>query len=220
MFLLFQERKRNQFCSHQYQTAVVLFAVSHILHVLSQRRMGAVCAMKVAGRQQPQTVARIKHFATFKQLIHYPQPPQCHKAQSHNCNLLDQVRMEVERLTRNDTIFHPGQIYWIILLQSTVKFLIHSVRVSSTRNATLVNGWTGTIINTPYEQSRYSIPISNLSQLCGEDVNVHQNFKTFYCENSSPSFLHQLVIFCPDRLHTDVSRGDTRIQNIIFSLLY
>ena len=112
--------------------------------------------------------------------------------------------MEADRLTRNNSVFHPGQLYWIILLQSSIKFIIHSVKVSSTSNATMIDGWSS-IINTPAENLGYSIPILDISQLCMEDISWHLNTKSFYCHNSSPSFLHQIVVFRLERLHTAVS---------------
>ena len=68
------------------------------------------------------------------------------------------------------TLFHPGQLYWIILLQSSTKFLIHSVKMSS---HDFLSGRHSRILSISKASddllSQFDIPVDDLSELCIED---------------------------------------------------
>ena len=102
------------------------------------------------------------------------------------------------------TIFHSEQLYWIILLQSNITFLIHSVNILSPHH--LSEGYRSSILSSDDFAPEIDIPIDDLSQLCIEDINQEHNLKTFYCVNSKPSFWHKLVIFDTNYQPTNVSR--------------
>ena len=145
---IFKEKKRSQFYYHPHWTAVVLFVVSQILHVLSWRRTGPASAMKAAEHPLAPTVATIKLFVIVKQLIHYLMDLDSLKhnktstitsSEHHtlSCLLRDMgFDGHANSVTNISTIFHPVELYWILLLQSNSNFLIHSLNFSSMNNLT------------------------------------------------------------------------------------
>ena len=123
--------------------------------------------------------------------------------------LIRNHEMEFEGLIKNVTIFHPGRLYWIILLQSNLKFITQSVQISSPPNNTLSSDGIASILDARPELLEYRVPPVGNSQTCIEKIGHRQYLKDFYCYNSVPSSSHQIVIFYDGYLHrpTDVSKS-------------
>ena len=168
-----------------------------------------------------QSVATIKRFAIVKQLTRHYLPQDNQEAYNLNSiipysavlSFWEKIMMGLTGDSYNvtGTPFHPGQLYWIILLQSSTKFLIHSVKISS---HDFLSGRHSRILSISKASddllSQFDIPVDDLSELCIEDVYQEYNSKMFFCPNSTPNFLHQIVIFHTNDLQTNVSRVDTK----------
>ena len=90
----------------------------------------------------------------------------------------------------NSTIFHSEQLYWNIVLQNSITFFIHSLKILSSHNST--EGYTSSFLSidaNPNEFiANFDMPIDDLSQICIDDINQEYKSRTLYYPNSMPGF--------------------------------
>ena len=112
--------------------------------------------------------------------------------------------MEADRLTTNNSVFHPGQLYWIILLQSNIQFTIHSLMLNLSSIAARPAAASILIdLATEGVFDDNEVPLYDLSHICIESFNQRRFSKTFYCHNSPPRFQHKIVIYHLDYRDTE-----------------
>ena len=108
--------------------------------------------------------------------------------------------MEADIVTTNVT-FHPQHLYWVLLLQSNVEFMINSINLSSSAVSDSLSVLElGTNTSTKDLGYDYQGLMNYLTHACLEDFSqqLFLGQKSFYCYNSVTSFSHQIIGFQPD----------------------
>ena len=106
---------------------------------------------------------------------------------------------------RNITVLNPGQLYWIIILECNIKFLIHSVGIFNAQVAPKDSPTV--VIDTTLAGLQQEVPVPDLTKVCLEDfTHYSQDFKIFLCHSSLYSNIHNIVVFQQNHIAKHVSR--------------
>ena len=109
--------------------------------------------------------------------------------------------MSMEEITHNATIFSSSQLYWIILFQSSARFIVHSLNISFFRSTPAEPGIL--LDTTAAFNLQIEFPLHDTSHVCTENLGQERKSRTYYCQNSMPSFIHQIVVFRCDYINTE-----------------
>ena len=132
--------------------------------------------------------------------------------------MVSDLDMETYATIENVTFSQIGQLYWTILLESNLNFLIHSATISSfNTTVTLADS----ILDVPSDHLLLEIPVDDPSNICLDDYSQHpiHRTKTVYCPNSSPSSSHQIIIFQSGSIGTNVSSRQHNIASFLLTVI-